>query len=183
MQVKAALRMSQVFRGVVLVSRRSLSRSVGLASFGARRTRSVVPRSTAAVCVGRPSFGGRRTVSGCSWSGVFCVGEVLQPTRCLSRSAWAACPSAVSARLWPAHAPRSTVRRSNSAALAANVGNSQAQSVLLSAASCAGTSRCSVAAGKLTVVNAGQFIGCSSAKSAPNPAFKRTSHGVPWAAA
>jgi hypothetical protein len=70
MQVNAALRMNQVLRGVAAASRLALPRSVGLASFGARRTRSVVSRSTAAVGVGRPSFGGQRMVSVGSRSGV-----------------------------------------------------------------------------------------------------------------
>jgi hypothetical protein len=183
MQVNAALRMGQVLRGVAAVSRRVLPRPVGLTSCGVRRTRSVVPRSTATVGVGRPSFGGRREVSGRSWSGVFCVGQVLQPRCCLARSAWAACPSAFSARLRFAQAPRSTARCPSAAALAVKLGHSQAQRVLSSPASCETSSRCSVGTGKLTVVNASLFIGCSSAKSAPNPAFKRTSHGVPWAAA
>jgi hypothetical protein len=183
MQLNAALPMKQVLRCVVAVSTRSLPRAVGLTSFGVRRTQSVVPRSTAAVCVGRPSFGGRRKILGRSRSGVFCVGEVLQPSRCLPRSGWAACPSAVSARLWSVRAPRSAVRCPSAAALAAKLGHSQAQRVLLSPASCKTSSRCSVGTGKLTVVSASQFIGCASANAAPNPAFKRTSHGVPWAAA
>jgi hypothetical protein len=183
MQLNAALPKSQVLPGVVALPRRFLPRAVGLTSCGVRRTRSVVPRSTAAVGVGRPSLGGRREVSGRSRSGVFCVRQVLQPTRCLPRSARAACPSAVSARWRSAQAPLSTVRCSSSAALAVKLGHCQAQRVLVSPASCETSSRCSVGAGKLTVVNAGQFTGCSSANPAPNPAFKRTSHGVPWAAA
>ena len=183
MQLNALLRMSQVLRGVAAVSRRTLSRSVGLASSGARRAQSVVLRSTATVGACRPSFGGRRKVSGSSRSGVFCVARVLQPTRCLLRPARAACSSAVSAQLRSAQAPRSAVRCSSTAALAVKLGHSQAQRVLLSPAWCETSSRCSVGAGKLTVVNASQFIGCTSANAAPNPAFKRTPHGVPWAAA
>jgi hypothetical protein len=183
MQLNAALPTNRVLPSVTAPRGRFLPRPVGLASFGARRTRSVVLRSTSTVCAGRPSSGGRRKVSGRSRSGVFCVRLVLQPTRCLPRSARAACPSAVSARWRSAQAPRSTVRCSSSAALAVKLGHSQAQRVLVSPASCETSSRCSVGAGKLTVVNAGQFTGCSSANAAPNPAFKRTSHGVPWATA
>lgn len=165
------------------VSKLVLSRSVGLASFGARRARSVLSRSTSTVCVGRPSFGGRRKASGRWWSGVFCVGEVLQPLGCLPRSPWPACPSAVSASFWSVQAPRSPVRCPSAAALAAKLAHSQARRVPLSPALCKPTCLQSQGAGKLTVVNASRFNGCASENAAPNPAFKRTSHGVPWAAA
>jgi hypothetical protein len=174
MQLNAALPTSHVLRGIAAVSRRVLARSVGLTSCGVRRAQSVVFWSTATVGAGRPSFGGRRKVSGRWRSGVFCVGQVLQPTRCLPRFARAACPSAVSARLRSVQAPRSTARCQSAAALAAKLGHSQARRVLLSLASRAGTSRCSVGAGKRTVVNASQFIGCASANAAPNPSVKRT---------
>jgi hypothetical protein len=176
MQLSAALRTSQVFRGAAAVSGRTLSRSVGLASFGARRTRSVLSRSTFTVGVGRPSFGGQRTVSGSSRSSV--PGASGASALALSaKVARAACPA------WFAQAPRSTVRCPSAAALPAKLGHSHAQRVLQSPASCETNNCCSVGAGKLTVVNASHFVGCGSANAAPNPAFKRTSHGVPWAAA
>jgi hypothetical protein len=183
MQSNAAVPMKQVLRSVAAVSGRALSRSVGLTSCGVRRTRSVVPRSTSTVCVGRPSFGGRRKVSGGSRSGAFCVAKLLQRTRCLARSARAACPSAVSARLCSAQAPRSKARCPSAAALAAKLGHSQAKRVLLPLASCKRLCLQSLGASKLTVVNASQFIRCSSAKPAPNHSVKRTAPGVPVSAA
>jgi hypothetical protein len=175
MQVNAALRMSRVPRGVVAASRLVLSSSVGLASFGARRTRSVLPRSTAAVGVGRPSFGGQRTVWAGSRSGV--LGAAGASALALSATvARAALPA------WSAQAPRSTVRSLSAAALSASRGHSQPQCVPLSPASRETSSCCSVVAGKLTGVNVSHF-GCGSAKSAPNPSVKRTAPGVPWAAA
>jgi hypothetical protein len=176
MQVNAALRTSQVLRGAAAVSRHALPRSAGLASFGARRTQSVVAGSTAAVGVGRPSFGGQRTASAGSRSGALRASGA-SALALSAKVAPAVCPA------WSAQAPRSTVRCSSSAALFASLGHSRAQRVLLSLASCKASSRCSVGAGKLTVVNGSQFSGCGSANAAPNPVFKRTSHGVPWAAA
>jgi hypothetical protein len=172
MQLNAALRTSQVLRGAGAGSRLALPRSVGLASFGARRTRSVVLRSTSTVGVGRPSFGGQRTVSGGSRSGVFGATPASALALCAT-----ACPA------WSAQAPRSPVRCSSSAALPANLGHSQAQRVLPSLASCETSRCCSAGAGKLTVVNARQFIWCSSANPAPNPSVKRTAPGVPGSAA
>jgi hypothetical protein len=183
MQLNAALSVSEARRKVVALSRRFLHRAVGLTSSGVRRTRFGQSRSTAIVGACRPSFGGRRKVSGRSRSGVLCVGEVLHPTRCLPRSAWAACPSAVSARLRSAQAPRATVRCSSAAALAARLGRSQLRSVALPLATYKRSCRFSVGAGKLAVMNAASFTSPSSANAASNPAFKRTSHGVPWAAA
>jgi hypothetical protein len=176
MQVNAALRMGQVLRGVAAVSGLALPRSVGLASFGARRTRSVVLRSTAAVGVGRPSFGGQRTVSAGLRSGV--LGAARASAHALSATvAPAALPG------WSAQAPRSMVRCSSSAALPAKLGHSHAQRVLLSPASCEASNRCSVGTGKLTVVNASQFTGCAPANAAPNHSVKRTAPGVPGSAA
>ena len=183
MQLNAALRMSQVLRGVAAVSRRLLPRLVGLTSCGVRRTHCGLPRSTAIVGAGCPSFGGQRTASCGSRSGVLSVAEVLHSPRCWSRSAWAACPSAVSGRLWSAQAPRSTVRCASAAALVAGLGHCHAKRVRLPPASCETSSRCSVGAGKLTVMNAIQFIGCGSAKPAPNHSVKRTAPGVPGSAA
>jgi hypothetical protein len=176
MRLNAALRMSQVLRGVAAVSRHGLPRAVGLASFGARRARSVVPRSTAAVGVGRPSFGGQRTVWVGSRSGVLGASGASALALC-AKVAPAGCPALF------ARAPRSTVRCSSSAALVVKVGHSHAQRVLLSLASCKASSRCSIGAGKLTVVNASQFIGCTSANAAPNHSVKRTAPGVPGSAA
>ena len=183
MQLNAVLPTSQGLRCVAAVSRRGLPRPVCLASFGARRARSVVARSTSTVGVGRPSFGGQRTVSSGSRSGVFCVGEVLQPTRCLPRSVWAACPSAVSARLRSAQAPRAAAWCPGSQARSARRGGGRVERVALSRASCNGGCLGSVAASKLTVVNASQFIGCGSANAAPNHSVKRTAPGVPVSAA
>jgi hypothetical protein len=177
MQVNAALRMNQVLRGVAAASRLALPRSVGLASFGARRTRSVVSRSTAAVGVGRPSFGGQRMVSVGSRSGVL---------RASGASALALSATVARAALpaWSAQAPRSWARCPSSAALPARLGHSQAPRVLLSSpASCKANSCCSVGTGKLTVVNASQFSRCGSANAAPNHSVKRTAPGVPWSAA
>jgi hypothetical protein len=176
MQVNAALRTSQVLRGIAVVSRLALSRSVGLASCGARRTRSVVPRSLASVGVGRPSFGGQRTVSAGSRS--VALGASGASTLALSATvARAALPA------WSAQAPRSWARCPSSAALSAKVGHSHAQRVLLSPASCEASNCCSVGTGKLTVVNASQFSRCSSANAAPNHSVKRTAPGVPGSAA
>lgn len=173
MQLNAALPKNQVRRGVAAVSKLVLSRSVGFASFGARRTRSVLSRSTSIVGVGRPSFGGRRKVPGGSRSGA--LGASGASVVALSgKVTRAACPSAVSARLRCARAPHSAVRWPSAPALPAKFGHCQVQRVLLSLASCAGTSRCSVGAGKLTVVNASQFARCSSANAAPNHSVKRT---------
>jgi hypothetical protein len=167
MQLNAALPTSHALRGVAAVSRRVLSRSVGLTSCGVRPTQSVVPRSTAAVGMGRPSFGGQRTVSGGSRSGV--LGALGASALALSGTvAWAALPA------WPAQAPRSWVRCPSSAALPAKLGHCHAQRVLLSPACCEASTRFSGRIGKLTVVNASQFIGCASANAAPNPSFKRT---------
>jgi hypothetical protein len=176
MQVNAALRMSQVLRGVAVASRHALPLSVGLASFGARRTRSVLPRPTAAVGVGRPSCGGQRTVSGSSRSGV--LGASGASALALSaKVAPAACPA------WSAQAPRSWARCPSSAALPVKLGHSHAQRVLQSLASCEAIGRCSIGAGKLTVVKASQFSRCSSANAAPNHSVKRTAPGVPGSAA
>jgi hypothetical protein len=183
MQLNAALPLKRVLRNVAAVPRRALSRSVGLTSCGVRRTRLVLSRSTSTVGVGRPSFGGRRKGSGRSRSGAFWVAKVLQRTRCLARSSWAACPSAVSARSWFAQAPRSTVRCSSAAALAARLGRSRSRSVALPLVSYERSCRFSTGSGKLAVMNATSFTSPSSANAASNPAFKRTSHGVPWAAA
>jgi hypothetical protein len=175
-QVNTAVRMSQVLRGAAAVSRLALPRSVGLASFGARHTRSVLSRSTCTVSVGRPSFGGQRTVSAGSRSGV--LGATPASALALSaKAAPAGCPALF------AWALRSTVRCSSSAAWPAKVGHSHAQRVLLSPASCEASSRCSIGAGKLTVVNARQFGRCASANAAPNPSVKRTAPGVPGSAA
>jgi hypothetical protein len=176
MQLNAALRMSQALRGVAAVSRRVLPRSVGLASFGARRTLSVLPRPTAAVGVGRPSFGGRRTVSVGSRSGALGASGASALALCAKVA-----PPAFTA--WSAQAPRSWARCPSSAALPAKLGHSHAQRVLLSPASCEASSRCSVGAGKLTVVNASQISRCSSANAAPNHSVKRTAPGVPGSAA
>jgi hypothetical protein len=176
MQLNAALRIGQVLRRVAAVSRRALPRSVGLASFGARRTRSVLSRSPCSVGVGRPSFGGQRTVSAGSRSGVF--GASGASALALSATvARAALPA------WSAQAPRSSARCSSAAALSSRRGHSLAQRVLLSPASCGTSSGCSIGAGKLTVVNASQFIGCAAANAAPNPSVKRTAPGVPGSAA
>ena len=183
MQLKAALPPSQSLRCGAAVSRRALSRSVGLASFGARRTRSVLSRATSTVGVGCPSFGGQRTASGGLRSGVLGAAEVLQSSRCWSRSAWAARPAAASARLWSAQAPRSAARCPRSQALSARRGCGGVERVALSLASCNGGCLGSFGASKLTVVNASQFIGCGSANAAPNHSVKRTAPGVPGSAA
>ena len=149
MQLNAALPPSQVSRCVAAISRRVLSRSVGLTSFGARRTPSVLSRLTSTVCVGRPSFGGRRKVSGDSRSGVFGVAEVLQSSRCWSRSARATCPSAVIARLRFVQAPRSTARCPSATALPAKPGHSHAQHVLLSPACCVASTCFAIGIGTL----------------------------------
>jgi hypothetical protein len=176
MQVNAALRTSQVLRGIAAVSRRALPRLVCLASFGARRSRSVVPRSACTVGVGRPSFGGQRTV--CAGSRSRVLGASGASAHALpAKVAGAACPA------WSVQAPLSWARCSSSAALPAKLGHSQAQCVLQSLAACKASSHCSVGAGKLTVVNASQFSSCASAKAAPNHSVKRTAPGVPWAAA
>jgi hypothetical protein len=176
MPLNAALRTSRVLRGVAAGRRLAVSRSVGLASFGARRTRSVLPRSTAAVCVGRPSFGGQRTVWAGSRSSV--LGASGASALALSATvARAALPS------WSAQAPRSSARCPSAPAPLAARGHSHAQRVLLSSASCEAISRCSIGAGKLTVVNASQFAGCASANAAPNHSVKRTAPGVPGSAA
>jgi hypothetical protein len=176
MQVNAALRMGQVLRGVAAVSWRALPRSVGLASCGVRRTRSVLQRSTCTVGVGRPSFGGQRTVSTGSRSAALRASGA-SAFALSARVARAACPA------WFVQAPRSTVRCPRAAALSARRGHSHAQRVLQSPASCETNSCCSIGAGKLTVVNASQFIRCSSANAAPNPSVKRTAPGVPGSAA
>jgi hypothetical protein len=176
MQVNAALRKSQVLRGVAAALRRALPGSVGLASFGARRTQSVVSRSAAAVCVGRPSFGGQRTVSAGSRSGVLGASGASALALC-AKVALAGCPALF------ARAPRATARCPSAAALSARLGHSQAQRVLVSPAACETSSRCSVGTGKLTVVNASHFAGCGSANAAPNPSVKRTAPGVPGSAA
>jgi hypothetical protein len=176
MQLNTALRMSQVVHEVVALQRRSLPRASGLTSCGVRCTQSVVSRSAAAVCVGRPSFGGQRTVSAGSRSGG--LGASGASAFALSaKVARAACTS------WFVQVPPTTVRRPSAAALSASLGHSQAQRVLLSPASCETSGRCSIGAGKLAVVNASQFIGCSSANPAPNPSVKRTAPGVPGSAA
>jgi hypothetical protein len=176
MQVNVAVRMNQVLRGVAAVPRLALPRSVGLASFGARRTRSVVPSSTCAVSVGRPSFGGQRTVWAGSRSGVLGASGASAPA--LSATvARAALPA------WSAQAPRSWARCPSSAALPAKVGHRQVQRVLPSLASCNASSRCSIGTGKLTVANASQFSRCGSANAAPNHSVKRTAPGVPGSAA
>jgi hypothetical protein len=176
MQSNAALRMSQVLRGAAAGSRLALPPSVGLASFGARRTLSVLSRSTSTVGVGRPSFGGQRTVLAGSRSGAL---------RASGASAFALSAQVAPAvrRSWFAQAPRATVRCPSAAALSSSLGRSHGQRVLLSPASCETSSCCSVGAGKLTVVNASQFIGCASANAAPNPSVKRTAPGVPGSAA
>ena len=167
MQLNAALRRSQVLRSLGAVSRRALSRSVGLASFGARRPRSVVSQSTAAVGVGRPSFGGQRTV--CAGSRPSLLGASGASAHALSGTvAWAAIPA------WSAHAPRSTVRCSSALALSARRGCGCSRSVSSPSASCKGACLRSRGASKLTVVNASHFIGCGSANAAPNPSVKRT---------
>ena len=182
------MQMHRVTSGVVAVQRHFLSGSVGLTSCGVRRTRSVVPRSTAAVSVGRPSFGGQRTVSSLSRSGVLFVGEVLQPTRGLPRSEWAACPSAGSARSCRAQAPPSTVRCSSAAALRARRGRSQPRLVVQALASCKAGCQVSIMAGTLTVMNAvrakrgsssdggarARSSGTALQGEAPNPSVKRT---------
>ena len=176
MQLKTALPPSQVSRCVAAVSGRALSRSVGLASFGARRAQSVLSRSTAAVGVGCPSFGGQRTVCAGSWSGA--LGATGASALALSATvAWAACPA------WSVQAPRSKARCPSAAALPARRGHSHAQRVLLSLACCVASTRLAVGVGTLTVVNASHCVGCRSAKSAPNPSVKRTAPGVPGSAA
>jgi hypothetical protein len=176
MQLNTALRTSGVFRGAAAVSWHAVSRSVGLASFGARRTWSVLRRSTATVGAGRPSFGGQRTVWAGSRSGE--LGASGASAVALSATvAPEACPS------WSAQAPRSRARCPSAPALLARHGHSYAQRALLSLARCEASARFSGHIGKLTVVNASHFVGCRSANAAPNPAFKRTSPGVPWAAA
>jgi hypothetical protein len=173
MQLNAVLPMNQVLRGVAAVSRRVLPRPVGLTSFGVRRTRSVVPQSAAAACVRRPSFGGRRTVWGGSRSGALGASGASVIALC-AKVGQAACPSAVSARWLCAQAPRSTVRCSSALALHARRGRGCVERVALSPASCKRTCLHSFGASKLTGVKVRQFIGCSSAKSAPNPSVKRT---------
>jgi hypothetical protein len=168
--------MGEVLRGVAAVSRRVLSRPVGLASFGARRTRSVLSRSTSTVGVGCPSFGGQRTVSAGPRSGVHCTSGA-SALALFATVARAALPS------WSAQAPCSTVRYPSSAALSAKLGHSHAQRVLLSPACCEASTCFSGHIGKLTVVNASLFVGCASANAAPNPSVKRTAPGVPGSAA
>ena len=173
MQLNAALPTTHALRCGAAVSRRLLSRSVGLASFGARRAQSVLSRSTSTVGVGRPSFGGQRKVSSRSRS--VALGASGASAIALSgKVAWAACPAAVSARLSSAQAPRSEARCPNTAAFVVKLGHSQAQRVLAAPASCNGGCLGSFAASKLTVVNASHFIGCGSANAAPNPSVKRT---------
>jgi hypothetical protein len=176
MQLNAALPPSQGLRCVAAVSGRFPSRSVGLTSCGVRRTQSVVARSAAAACVGRPSFGGQRTVSAGSRSGVLGASDA-SALGLSAKVARAACPA------WFVQAPRSTVRCPSAAALSARLGHSQAQRALVPPATHQRSSRCSVGAGKLTVLNASHFVGCGSAKSAPNPSVKRTAPGVPGSAA
>ena len=176
MQMNAALPPSQALRCGAAVSRRTLPRSVGLASFGARRTRSVLSRSTSTVGVGCPSFGGQRTV--CAGSRSRELGASGASALALSATvAWAALPA------WSAHAPRSTVRCSSALALSARRGCGCCRPVSLSPASCKVACFRSPRASILTVVNASLFIGCSSAKSAPNHSVKRTAPGVPGSAA
>jgi hypothetical protein len=187
MQLNAALPVSEAHLEVVALSRPFLPRAVGLTSSGVRRMRFAFSRSTAIVGVGCPSQG--RPAHGVLRFAVWraCASAVLHPSRCLPRSARAACPSAVSARSRSAQAPRSAVRCSSAAALAARLGRSQVRSVALPRASCEVSHRFSSGAGKLAVMNATSFTSPSSANAfsnaASNPAFKRTSHGVPWSAA
>ena len=183
MQLNAALPMSELLREATVQSRRFLPRAVGLTSFGVRRAQFGLSRSTAIVSAGCPSQG--RPAHGVLRLAVrrACASAVLHSSRCSPWSAPAACPSAVSARSRSAQAPRSEVRWSSAAALAAGRGRSQSRSVVLPRASYEGTCRFSTAAGKLAVMNAVLVTGRSSANAASNPAFKRTSHGVPWSAA
>jgi hypothetical protein len=173
-----------------------LARLVGFASCAVRRSQSGAPRSTVIVSVGRPSFGGRRAVAGASPSGARAT-EMLHPSHCPSKSEWAACPSAVSVRSWFARSPREKARCSSVLASGARRGCVQALAVVLRLAS--GVIGCHIGAGTgtLTGVNAApaksqrSSIGAvwpgsvvsAVANPAPNPSFKRTSHGVPWAAA
>jgi hypothetical protein len=173
-----------------------MPRLVGCTSCGVRRNQSGAPRSTAIVGVGRPSVGGRRTVLAASTSGAGAT-EVLHPSHCPSKSAWAACPSAVSARSWFARAPRAKARCSSVLASGARRGRVQALAVVLRLASGEVGCHFGVGAGTLTGMNAvpaksqRSSIGAvrsgstvsAVANPTPNPSFKRTSHGVPWAAA
>jgi hypothetical protein len=197
MQLNAALSMLQFRSGVATLPRRFLLRAVGLTSFGVRRTRIGVPRSTAAVCAGRPSFGGRRKVQAGSRFGVVSGKVLLHSSRCLPRLQRAACPSAVSVRSCRAQAPRSTVRCSSAAAFGARWGRSQSRSVVLPLASCKTGCHSSIVAGTLTVTNAvpakrgsssgggvrARSSGTAVPDQAPNPSVKRTAPGVPGSAA
>ena len=176
MQLNAVLPTSRGLRCVGAGSRRVLPRPVGLTSFGVRRARSVASRSTSTVRVGCPSFGGQRTVSARSWSGA--LGASGASVVALSaKGARAVCPS------WCGQALRTTARCPSAAALSARRGRGGVERVALSLASCNGGCLGSFGASKLTVVNASLFIGCSAAKSAPNPSVKRTAPGVPGSAA
>jgi hypothetical protein len=196
LRLNASIQMQRVASGWSALPRHFLPRLLGRTSCGVRRHQSGAPQSTAIVGVGRPSVGGRRTIACASPSGAH-TSEVLLPSHCPSNSAWAACPSAVSARSWFARAPRAMARCSSVLARGARRGCVQPRVAVLRLAS--GVSGChfGVGAVKLTGVNAVPARGHSSAvgavrsrsavsavaNPAPNPSFKRTSPGVPWAAA
>ena len=187
MRSNASIQMQRVASDRVALPRQFLARLVGFASCGIRRQQSGAPRSTVIVGVGRRSFGGRRAVAGASLAGAPAT-EVLHPSHSPSVAAWAACPSAVSARSWFARSPRAKARCSSALAVSARRGRVQARAVVLRLASGAIGCRFGVGAGTLAGVNAvpanSQRSSFSAVRSrsavsavpnrAPNPSVKRT---------
>ena len=187
MRSNASIQMQRGTSGRVALPRQFLARMVGFASCGVWRNQSGAPRSTVIVGVGRPSFGGRRAVAGASPSGARAT-EVLHPSHSPSMSAWAACPSAVSARSWFAQSPCAKARCASGLAFNARRGRVRARAVVLRLASGAIGCRFGVGAGTLTGVNAvpaksqRSSIGVVRSRSAvsvisrpaPNPSVKRT---------
>ena len=153
MRSNASIQMQRVASDRSAFPSRFLARLVGFASCGVRRKQSGAPRLTGIVGVGRPSFGGRRAVAGASPSGARAT-EVLHPSHCPSKSAWAACPSAVSARSWFARSPCAKARCSSGLAFGARPGRVQARPVVLRLASGVVCCHFGVGAGTLTGMNA-----------------------------
>jgi hypothetical protein len=147
-----------------------LARAACPSAASARCWSAQAPRSNARCANQRRCLPGLSTVRqlGASCASALALSAEVAP---------AACPA------WSAQAPRSWARCPSSAALPAMLGHSHAQRVLLSLASCEASNCCSIGTGKLTVVNASQFVGCASAKAAPNPSVKRTAPGLPASAA
>ena len=182
MQLKTALPPSQVSRCVAAVSRRALSPSVGFASCRGWQTpralRASVPsRRVESQSMVRAPRGS--AAPGNQFVAVLATAATASSHICglPAKVPCAACPA------WSAQAPRSTARCPSSAALPARRGHSHSQRVLLSPACFVASTRFAIGVGKLTVMNASHFVGCGTAKSAPNPSVKRTCPGVPWHAA